>query len=141
MSTRRNPGTDVALIAAFAALVAVCALLPAIKVAGPVPITLQTFAVLLSGAVLGMRRGFLVTYVARDRRTRALVVFACSITASILVIHVLGILGMKLYFDVSFPQALAWDMPFWLGDVVKTALVAMIAAEVHRAFPQLLQRD
>lgn len=59
MSTRRNPGTDIALIAAFAALVAVCALLPAIKVAGPVPITLQTFAVLLSGAVLGSRRGFL----------------------------------------------------------------------------------
>ena len=59
MSTRRNPSTDIALIAAFAALVAVCALLPAIKVAGPVPITLQTFAVLLSGAVLGMRRGFL----------------------------------------------------------------------------------
>ena len=59
MSTRRNPDTDIALIAAFAALVAVCALLPAIKVAGPVPITLQTFAVLLSGAVLGSRRGFL----------------------------------------------------------------------------------
>ena len=59
MSTRRNPGTDIALIAAFAALVAVCALLPAIKVAGPVPSTLQTFAVLLSGAVLGSRRGFL----------------------------------------------------------------------------------
>ena len=68
-------------------------------------------------------------------------VFACSITASILVIHPMGIVGMMLYFDVSFPQALAWDMPFWLGDVVKTALVAMIAAEVHRAFPQLLQRD
>jgi biotin transport system substrate-specific component len=50
---------DLALIPAFAALVAVCALLPAIQVAGPVPITLQTFAVLLSGAVLGARRGFL----------------------------------------------------------------------------------
>ncbi|WP_210648698.1 biotin transporter BioY [Nocardioides sp. SYSU D00065] len=59
MRTRRNPGTDIALVAAFAALVAACALLPAIKLAGPVPITLQTFAVLLSGAVLGMRRGFL----------------------------------------------------------------------------------
>lgn len=58
MQTRRA-GTDIALIAAFAALIAVCALLPAIKLAGPVPITLQTFAVLLSGAVLGMRRGFL----------------------------------------------------------------------------------
>lgn len=51
--------TDLALISAFAALVAACALLPAINVAGPVPITLQTFAVLLSGAVLGARRGFL----------------------------------------------------------------------------------
>ncbi|GAA1922063.1 biotin transporter BioY [Nocardioides hwasunensis] len=59
MSTRRNPGTDIALVAAFAALIAACALLPAIKVAGPVPVTLQTFAVLLSGAVLGSRRGFL----------------------------------------------------------------------------------
>ena len=58
MHTRRA-GTDVALIAAFAALIAVCALLPALKVGTPVPITLQTFAVLLSGAVLGMRRGFL----------------------------------------------------------------------------------
>ena len=85
--------------------------------------------------------GYLVKYVARERRTRALVVFACSITASILVIHPLGILGMMLYFDVSFPQALTWDMPFWLGDLVKTSLVAMIAAEVHRAFPQLLQLD
>lgn len=51
---------DLALIAAFAALIAVCAILPAIKVgAGIVPITLQTFAVLLAGAVLGAGRGFL----------------------------------------------------------------------------------
>ncbi len=56
---RRNPAVDIALIAAFAALIAACALMGAIKVAGPVPITLQTFAVLLAGAVLGMRRGFL----------------------------------------------------------------------------------
>jgi biotin transport system substrate-specific component len=57
---RRTTSTDLALIAGFAALVAVCALLPAIKVgAGIVPITLQTFAVLLAGAVLGAKRGFL----------------------------------------------------------------------------------
>ncbi len=61
MSTRtsRSTSTDVALIAGFAALIAVCAILPALQVGMPVPITLQTFGVLLSGAVLGMRRGFL----------------------------------------------------------------------------------
>ena len=79
-------------------------------------------------------------YVARERRTRALVVFVCSITARVLVIHMIGIVGMKLYFDVSWREAATWDMPFWIGDLVKTSLVAMIAAEVHRAFPQLLQR-
>lgn len=51
---------DLALIPAFTALIVVCALLPAIHVAGmSVPITLQTFAVMLAGAVLGAKRGFL----------------------------------------------------------------------------------
>lgn len=76
MSSRRNPGTDIALVAAFAALIAVCALLPAIKVAGPVPITLQTFAVLLSGAVLGMRRGFLAVLLYVGAGTAGLPVFS-----------------------------------------------------------------
>lgn len=59
-STRRLGATDLALVAGFAALIAVCAMLPALHVgAGIVPITLQTFAVLLSGAVLGAKRGFL----------------------------------------------------------------------------------
>lgn len=56
---KKLDATDLALIAGFAALNAVCAVLPGINVAGPVPITLQTFAVLLAGAVLGARRGFL----------------------------------------------------------------------------------
>ncbi len=57
-AARRSTSTDLALIAGFAALIAVCALLPTIEV-GVVDITLQTFAVLLCGAVLGARRGFL----------------------------------------------------------------------------------
>lgn len=184
-----SPTRDIALVAAFAALISASAYVGAIPVGSAgVPITLQTLTVMLAGCVLGPVRGFsavtlylalgavglpvfaehssgigvftgpsggyllsfpiaaalggfLVAHVARDRRTRALVVFACSIAASIVVIHPLGILGMMLHFDVSFLEAAAWDVPFWLGDVVKTSLVAMIAAEVHRAFPQLLQRD
>lgn len=184
-----SPSRDVALVAAFAALICASAYVGAIPVGtAGVPITLQTLTVMLAGCILGPLRGFaavtlylalgavglpvfaehssgvgvfagpsggyliafplaaalggfLVKYVAREHRTRALVVFACSITASIFVIHPLGIVGMMLHFDVSFGQAAAWDMPFWIGDVVKTSLVAMIAAEVHRAFPQLLQLD
>lgn len=55
----RSTATDLALIATFTALIAVCALLPAISVGGAVPITLQTFAVMLAGAVLGAKRGLL----------------------------------------------------------------------------------
>lgn len=60
MRPARLSPTDLALVAGFAALIAACALLPAINVgAGLVPITLQTFGVLLAGAVLGPVRGFL----------------------------------------------------------------------------------
>lgn len=183
-----TPTRDVALVAAFAALISASVYVGAIPVGSAgVPITLQTLTVMLAGCILGPLRGFsavtlylalgavglpvfaehssgigvftgpsggylisfpiaaalggfLVKYVARERRTRALVVFACSITASILVVHLLGILGMMRYFDVTFLEAGAYDMPFWIGDLVKTSLVAMIAAEVHRAFPQLLHR-
>ncbi|UFN45805.1 biotin transporter BioY [Nocardioides okcheonensis] len=184
-----SPSRDVALVAAFAALISASAYVGAIPIGSAgVPITLQTLTVMLAGCVLGPVRGFaavtlylalgavglpvfaehssgigvftgisggyllsfplaaalggfLVQYVARERRTRAIVVFFCSLTASVLVIHTMGIAGMKLYADVSWRQAATWDMPFWIGDLVKTSLVAMIAAEVHRAFPQLLRRD
>lgn len=184
-----SPSRDIALVAAFAALISASAYIGAIPVgAAGVPITLQTLTVMLAGCILGPARGFaavtlylalgavglpvfaehssgigvfagpsggyliafpfaaalggfLVKYVARERRTRALVVFGCSITASILVIHLFGIVGMMLHFDVSFREAGTYDLKFWIGDLVKTSLVAMIAAEVHRAFPQLLHRD
>jgi len=56
---RASVTTDLALVATFAALVAVCSLVSAPIVVGGVPITLQTFAVLLAGVVLGARRAFL----------------------------------------------------------------------------------
>lgn len=181
--------TDLALITAFAALISACAYVGAIPVGGAgVPITLQTFGVMLTGCLLGPARGFasvalylglgaiglpvfaehssglgsftsvsagylwsfpvaallggfLVKYVAGPKRkTRALWVFACSIAASILVIHPAGMLGLSLYLDISFAEALKIDVLYWAGDVLKTSLVALIAAEVHRAFPQLLHR-
>jgi biotin transport system substrate-specific component len=186
---RRSVTTDLALVAGFAALISACAYIGAIPTGGAgVPITLQTFGVMLAGCVLGPVRGFLavslylllgaiglpvfaehssglavfsgvsagyliafpvaaalagflVQYVARDNRTRAIWVFFCSLAGSVLVIHPLGIVGMKLYLDVTWHQAFLYDTPFWIGDLLKTTLVALVAAEVHRAFPRLLARD
>ncbi|WP_017792612.1 biotin transporter BioY [Leucobacter salsicius] len=55
---RHSTATDLALVATFAALIAVCSVVPGFSL-GPAAITLQTFAVLLCGAVLGANRGFL----------------------------------------------------------------------------------
>lgn len=52
--------TQVAVTGVFGALIAVASMLPPIPVGGfGVPITLQTFAVMLTGIVLGARLGFL----------------------------------------------------------------------------------
>jgi biotin transport system substrate-specific component len=59
VSTKPNQAsvaTDIALIAVFAALIAACSLF---SIGGAVPITLQTFAVILAGLVLGPWRGAL----------------------------------------------------------------------------------
>ena len=53
----RATATDIALVGTGAALVAVCSLLAIPVGASGVPITLQTFGVLLVGALLGSRRG------------------------------------------------------------------------------------
>ncbi len=51
--------TDLALVATFAALIAVCAVSGSIPFGSGVSLTLQLFGVFLAGAVLGSVRGFL----------------------------------------------------------------------------------
>ena len=56
----RRPARDLALVAVFAGVIAALGLVPAVFVPGfPAPITLQSMGVVLAGAVLGARRGFL----------------------------------------------------------------------------------
>lgn len=184
----RSTSTDLALVAAFAALVAVAAILPAISVAGPVPITLQTFAVLLCGAVLGARRGFLAVllYVVvgaaglpvfsggagglgvlagpsagyligfpfaaamcgfiierlprRRGATSIPAVFVAGLLSSALFIHTCGMAGLVLRADMTWAQAFDTDKIFWIGDVIKNVVMAVVATAVHRAFPTLLHR-
>ncbi len=57
---RRSTATDLAQIAVFAALIAALGLAGALSLGGTaVPITFQTLGVMLAGAILGARKGFL----------------------------------------------------------------------------------
>lgn len=184
---RRLTPTDLALVAAFAALICVCSYLAAIPVGGAgAPITLQTFAILLTGCVLGPWRGLLsvgvylllglaglpvfaghaagpgvftgatagylwsfpivalltgalVKYVAGTRRTSALFVFGACL-AGVVVSHAGGILGLSIVLNIPLRTAAEFDAPFWLGDLIKATVAAIVAAEIHRAFPKLLAR-
>jgi biotin transport system substrate-specific component len=60
MPSRRLAARDLALVASFAALIAVLGLPGAIQLFGnAVPVTLQTLGVMLAGSILGWRRGAL----------------------------------------------------------------------------------
>lgn len=185
MPAGRQPTTDLALIAVFAALIAAFSVVPGVPV-GPVPITLQTLAVILSGLVLGPWRGFAATALyllvgfaglpvfaggaaglgvlakpsigyllsfpiaallagvfaqrlaGPNRRARYLRLFLSGFGASVLVIHPAGILGLMLVAQMSLNAAIATDLIFWPGDVVKNLVAAAIAVAVHKAFPALL---
>ncbi len=185
MSAGKQPTTDLALIAVFAALIAVFSVVPGVPV-GPVPITLQTLAVILSGLVLGPWRGFaaaalyllvgfaglpvfaggtgglgvlgkpsigyllsfpiaalLAGAFARwlagpERRARFLWLFLSGFGASVLIVHPAGILGLMVVAKMGVNAAIATDLVFWPGDVVKNLVAAAIAVAVHKAFPALL---
>src|SRR6478736_8766165 len=167
---RRFTTTDLALIAVFAALIAAAAYTAAIPVGGAnVPLTLQSFAIILAGLVLGPVRGFLAASlylllglvglpVFAEHTSGAAVftgpsagyLYSFPVVAAVAGIgavlvganrnRAFGIVGMRIYFDVSWAKAAAFDAPYWIGDLVKGAIAAIVAAEVHRAFPQLLGR-
>ena len=187
-TTRGLSTTDLALVATFAALIAVCAILPAISTGSGTPFTLQMFAIFLAGAVLGGVRGFLAVVLYLAVGTAGLPIFAqgaagpatwagvtggyllafplaalivglvatrlarakpatfivvVSVVAAIVTVAVvgtLGTLGMAAKLDVSLKVAWGYATPFFVYDIIKGVLAAIVAASVHRAFPQLTAR-
>lgn len=181
--------TDLALVATFAAFIAVCAILPALGTnASGVEFTLQMFGIFLTAGVLGARRGalavllylavgtagvpifagqtggpsvwtgasagylvafpiaaFLVGLVASTvaRRNPAAITVALSVAAALVtvaVVGVIGAIGMSIKLDVGFGTAWGYATPFFFFDIVKGVVAAIVAAAVHRAFPQLVAK-
>ncbi len=103
------------------------------------------------GVLAGPSAGYLLAFVpaafgvghlsrwalARAPRWRYWALFgACAVT-SLLVVHPMGIAGLMLNARLSLPAALAVDVAFLPGDVVKNLVAAGLGLGVHRAFPRL----
>jgi biotin transport system substrate-specific component len=48
--------------------------------------------------------------------------------------------GMVLRIPTTWAGAFDIDKVFWIGDIIKNVLMALVATAVHRAFPDLLGR-
>ena len=94
---------------------------------------------LLSFPVAAFVAGLLAGVVLRRaRRARFVFLFAAGLATSFLVVHPAGIAGLMINADLPFPAALAADMAFWPGDVVKNLLAGAVAVSVFKAFPRLV---
>ena len=133
--TRDSAATDVALVATFAALIAACAMFT--LSVGAVPITLQTFAVLLTGAVLGPRRALLAVGLYLAIGLAGVPVFSGGRTA------LMVLAGPSVGYIVAFPGAavavglLMSRIPARVGGAVRTALIgaACVVATVAVIYP------
>ncbi|NUT73374.1 biotin transporter BioY [Pseudarthrobacter sp. C4D7] len=108
---RRWNGTDLGLIAVFAALVAGAALVPGLALNGfGVPITFQTLAVMLTGLVLGPARGLAAVGLYTLLGLAGLPIFSQGRSG-------LGILaGPSAGYIIAFP--IAAGVVGWLATVV-----------------------
>jgi biotin transport system substrate-specific component len=98
-SRNRSLATDLAWVAGFSLFTAAMAQIRIPLPFTPVPLTGQTFAVLLSGAVLGSRRGFASQALYLAEGAAGLPVFAGGASS---VVHLLGPTGGYLW---SYPLA------------------------------------
>lgn len=90
----------------------------------------------LAAAAVGLLAHLVVC---RVRRSRGLWLFAATF-AGLVTTHVLGILGMMVNGQLDLSAALAADLPFVPGDILKNVLAVVIAASMYRAFPDILVR-
>lgn len=92
------------------------------------------FAALASGflARLVVRRGL--------GRWTPLLFLGILLLVRFLVIMPIAIAGLMRALGLTAAEALAVDVPFWIGDLVKSVVAALLAHTVHKAFPRLLGR-
>lgn len=81
--------------------------------------------------------GLLATLAVRSR-WRAAALFGAALAGTV-VIHLSGIIGFLIK-GMGLQAAIAADVIFLPGDIIKNVIAVLIALSLHRAFPDLLVR-
>lgn len=76
----------------------------------------------------GLSRGTPFLFLGGLLVARYLVILPIAVT------HLSGVLGL------TWREALMIDIPFWIGDLIKSVVAVVLAVAVHKAFPRLLGR-
>ncbi|MFD4468647.1 biotin transporter BioY [Rhodococcus sp. NPDC058505] len=71
-------------------------------------------------------------------RYNAIVGTLINLLGGIVVLYACGIAGMLLRTDLTLVAALSANVTFLPGDAIKAVVAAVVAAQVHRAYPALL---
>lgn len=91
--------------------------------------------------VVAMTVGFLARIVFRRiSRARFLALFGACMVTSLLITHPFGIIGMMINAKLDLASAVAADVVFLPGDVLKNLAAAAIGLSVVKAFPRLQSR-
>ena len=134
---------DIALIALFTALLAVCSW---ISVPTAIPFTMQTFGVFLTIGLLGGKRGtaaigFILTallmWLAEALMGKSLKVLAASMVAGLIICYAFGtawfiIVYTKNTGEIGLMTALGWCVfPYIIPDVIKIILAVVLTRRLR----------
>ncbi|MFT3889522.1 MAG: biotin transporter BioY [Arachnia sp.] len=107
------------------------------------------------GALFGPTGGYLIAFVFAAALTGLLArlvlrrgvspltplwFFLACMVARVLIIWPLGAAGLARAMGVPYGDALVLELTFWVPDMIKYVIAALLATAVHKAFPRLLAR-
>lgn len=101
-----------------------------------------TAGYLLSFPFAAIVTGLVATWAVRRGLSRVtpLLLLGGVLLARYLVILPFALVGLTRSLGIGVTEALLIDMPFWIGDLIKSVIAALLAFAVHKAFPRLLGR-
>ncbi|MDI6022875.1 biotin transporter BioY [Leucobacter sp. UT-8R-CII-1-4] len=109
--------------------------------AGLAPFAGPTIGYLVGMPLAAWFTGFLVARLPRrGAMLDTVLIFVAAFVSNALFVYSLGVLGLAWRADMTIGAAFIFNLSFVPLDAAKIALAAIVAAAVHRAFPDLLPR-